>query len=606
MKRASTRKVLAVVTEAVIVKKDAPVYDMHNMLEIEAFFNECILDQPTSIRNLSSTLSAMINGKEKPRTFMITLAGPSDTGKSKTVKRLRHLLGMAPDYQYESLFIEYWVKSVDFGPWTADDDDITTRDGNDIVDRIHQSLKSRGDKQPPPPYVMLFVHNFDQATHLFKLVINSLLCSKPGATSSVLTLPVGTTLLIVCTCHYGEEKVTKMSERYDDVAEMYIRDDMRRGVMDTTIQRIDLLLPYYALSRDVLKQLMGKKFDKYVTASRIVERFGAQALKTAPRMKEMLINHVVGTGDNHGGLRNVERVLKNKLDQLFQAGIAVIDGLQKKPMSDTIYLESSSFDTRSFGELLERELDKVTGEFIKSIKEDPRNQQILANCNPNRAGTVDAVSMRYGEKPLCGLVMNVNYVTINNYYDTQETTKITEKLKARNKKLKGCLIAVNAAVKKEPHGVIGGIIRSNKELFNESSDDSGEEYVSILGKRKAADPVVSVVKKARTDESVTPVVATMSDDDDSSDIDYDFPAGDLVFSEEEKLDDLDLDILKSDEEWEYIPPVPKKKGRPFTEVKGFLRIDSPSKRGRVVWQCTKCLHSVSKIAYTSSHRCLIY
>lgn len=594
MKRKNTKKSAATI---VPVKKEPPVQAMRNMLEIEAFLNERVLDQPTSIRNLSSALSAMINGKEKRGTFMMMLAGPSDTGKLKTVKRLRHLLGMIPEYQYETLVIEYWVKSVDFGPETD------TKDGNDIIERIHQALDGC---DANPPYVMLFVHNFSQATHPFKLVINSLVCGK-----SAVILPKDTTLLIVCTSHYGEEKVVKMSERYDDVAEMFIRDDMRRSVMDTTIQRVDLILPYYALSRDVLKQLMGKKFDKYVTASRIVERFGAQALKTAPRMKEMLINHVVGTGETQGNLRNIERVLKNKLDQLFQAGIAVIDGLQKKPMSDTIYLESSSFDTRSFGELLERELDKVTGEFIKSIKEDPRNQQILANCNPNRAGTVDAVSMRYGEKPLCGLVMNVNYVTINNYYDTQETTKITEKLKARNKKLKGCLIAVNAAVEKEPHGVIGGIIRSNKELFNESSDDSGEEYTSILGKRKAvADPVVLGVKKPRTEETTTtvPLVSTTmsddDDDDDSSNIDYNFPVGDLVFSEEEALDDLDLDILKSDEEWEYIPPVPKKKGRPFTEVKGFLRIDSPTKRGRAVWQCMKCSHSVSKIAYTNSHRCL--
>lgn len=610
------------VTKAAIVvkKKVAPITTMRNMLDIESYFNECILDQPTSIRNLSSTLSAMIDDrkysatKKNRHTFMIALAGPSGTGKTATINRLRSLLGMTEGYEYESLFIEYCVKSMDkksggeCGDVDDHHDESHKNNGLDIIERINKALATTSALSlPPPPYVVLFVHNFGHATYAFKLVVNSLVCG-----NSSLVLPEGTTLLIVCTCHYGGDKIAMMNERDDDMAEQYIRDEMRRSIVDTTTQRIGLFLPYYLLNRDVLKLLLGQRLDKFVRESGIVERFGAQALETAPAMKEMLINHVLGKGECVGSLHNVGRVLDNKLTHLFQAGTTVYDGLQKKPLTDTIHLESSSFNTRLFGAILERELDKVTGDFIKSLKNDPRNQQILAKCDPNREGTVDSVSMRYGENPLCGLVMNVNYVTINNYYDTQETTKITEELKARNKKLKGCLIAVNAAVEKEPHGAIGGIIQNNKELFNESSEDSGEETgrsLICVTKRKASDEYENGLpkfKKARVEE-VLPVVvataATVEPKEELGETNEDFyPLDELIFSDEQEGSDIDFDILESGDEWEYVPPIPKKKGRPYGEIKGFTRICGPS--GRPSWECKKCTHRVSKIPYARKHKCL--
>jgi hypothetical protein len=412
-----------------------------------------------------------------------------------------------------------------------------------------------------------------------------------------------------------------MSQRYDDTAEQYIRDDMRRGVVDTTMNRIDMFLPYYPLTRNVIKQLLGKRLDKFVQASGIVEHIGAQALKTDPKMKEMLINHILGKGEKvTGGLHNYVCALENKLGQLLQAGTTVYNGLQKKPLSDTIHLESSTFNTRLFGQILERELDKETGDFIKSLKDDPRNQQVLANCDPNRAGTVDSVSMRYGENPLCGLVMNVNYVTINNYYDTQETAKITEELKATTKRLKGCLIAVKAAVEKEPHGAIGGIIKNNKELFNESSDDSGEETTptpsrslicaattttTTTTKRKADDQLTSPpqpqLKKPRLEEEKKKVDAFTYIEMEDTGEDY-YPLDELVFSDEQLYNEIDFNnLLESDDEWEYVSPIPKKKGRPYKEIKGFTRIDLEN--GRPAWQCKRCHLALSKILYTRNHKC---
>lgn len=626
-----TSKKNAVVVVSVPQKKtqlilEAPIASMRNMLEIERYFNERILDQSTSIRNLSSCLASMNderkytnNKRSKQDVVMIVLAGPSSTGKTKTMRRMRQLLGMEENYEYEALFIEYYVKPVDYDP--GDDKESSygsaVRDRQDIGVRLRDALKIATDATTPPPYVMLFVHNFSHTTYPSGL-INSLVYGSGG-----LSIPQGTKLLIMCTCQYGSEKIAQMSQRYDDTAEQYIRDEMRRGVVDTTMNRIDMFLPYYPLTRNVIKQLLGKRLDKFVQASGIVEHIGAQALKTEPAMKEMLINHILGKGENEnvsGGLHNYVCALENKLGQLLQAGTTAYNSLHKKPPSDTIHLESTSFKTSYFGQILERQLDEETSDFIKSLKDDPRNQQVLANCDPDRAGTVDSVNMRYGVNPLCGLVMNVNYVTINNYYDTQETAKITVELKTRIKKLKGCLIAVNAAVEKEPHGAIGGIIKNNKELFNESSDDSGEETpttpnlslvcaATTTTKRKAdnqlGEPSTQPqLKKPRLKEEEAAAVTTVTyiEAEDTGE-DY-YPLDELVFSDEQPYGgEIDLlnDILESDDEWEYVPPIPKKKGRPYTKIEGFTRVDQLN--GRPAWQCRVCEQTLSKVLYTRNHKC---
>ena len=665
-------------------RKKAPIQSIRDMLDIEKHFNEQILDQPTSIRRLSSTLSDMvfrrealvpivastIAEEEQVLLYTIALVGPSGTGKNTTVRCLRHFLGMDEGYEFEHQFIEMTASPLEgsqesfmYGNHGASS--ASSRDGLAIINHLNNGLKNTPlPNKEAPPYLMLLLHDFENAPYSFKLTIDNLIrTARLALKNAQFKLPRATALFIVCTCHYGADSLMEMSLRCDDAAREYIRRAMIRSVPDTTIQRINLLLPYYPLAHEVFELLLGKKLDAYINSSSIVKRMGASALCSTPEMKKMLIKHVLNTLDKRSGMHGGERILKDKVNVLFETGISVIDRMQqekKRMLNEKIYLDAFSLDTRLFGEMLGKELDKVTGTLIQSMKENPVNKQQLAKCDPTMNGTVEAVGMRYGEIPLCGLIMNVTYVTINNYYEGDEATEsLKERLrysKEENKKLKGCLLAVTAAVEKDQHDKIDGIIRKSQQLLHESSDDSHDDVRhAICHKRKAAAAAIATShsdigqmhKRPRIDETSTiieeeevileeeeerplsPFHHLFADDEaeyeerikrerrrlDSDDDQYD----DLYLSEEDELlfssdepDYLDclLDESESEEEEEEADPsvtMPveqeKKRGRPCREIEGFIRIVNRNSPKAPLWECIQCHIRLTKVIYTKNHRC---
>ena len=601
---AQAKKALAAAATAIVTipkKNEAPARTICNMIAIENHFKEKVLDQPTSIRRLSYTLSEMLNRcQEDIAIYLWTLSGPSGTGKTRTARELRHFLGMDEGYEYEEQYVEFDA-SANYGG-----DEIANRDCHDVIDRLSAA------KQTPSPYLFLFIHGFDEASYVFKQLIYCLVRDGHYKTSNGthFKLPKDTALLIVCGCHYGKKLILDMTSRCDDAALIAIKQDMRRSIPDQMIERIDLILPYYPLRIETRRILLGIKYDSYIQNSRLVKRYGIAILKSSPAGKEMLINHVLSKIDKDCGMHSKERELKDKMNSLFESCIAVMEGMHQRHPTETIYLEKFSFDTQRFGEILNREFDKVTAGFLTSIKDNPANQQYLDKCDPGRNGKVDALTMRYGEEiPLCGLIMNITYITVNNYYGDEETEDLKDsnkRLEEKNKKLKGCLLAVNAAAEKEQHGTINAIIKNNKELFNESSDESGEEKAAaspLLLKRKASreeeenaqnkKPRVEEVIEVENGESQAVVTEELyfSEDMTSHSTD-DISFSELLRSEEEPQPILSLQQQEEEER----SCISRSKG-----IDGFTRCELKNKC--YTWQCNRCEKVVSRAKYTHSHVC---
>lgn len=646
----------AITTTTPIQRHKAPASSISNMLEIEKYFNECILDQTTSIRSLSVTLSTLLNNigpvLDRDESFtpqMITLAGPSGTGKTATVKCLRHFLGMDEGYEFEKQFIEFHTScsnsTIQYDDMNSnssqkDPHELLSRDSHDILTRLNQSIENYG--ATPPPYVLLFIDDYDHTSQASRYLINRLLGNGQyrSTEGSQFVLPKQTALLIVCTCLYGGDDIIKMEERCDYTAKRHISRAMEKYV--PTNQCRNLILPYYPLADEILKELLGKKLDSYIGSPRLLKRFGVEVLSSTPEMKNTLIKHVLTKVDKRYGMHGGETLLLNKLDVLFETGIAVIDQMREKERAP-IFLESFTFDTSLFGEILDKELNNVTnGDIIRTIKDNPENKQYLAKCDASQNGFVETVGMRCGAKPVSGLIMNVTYVNINNYYDTNETTKL---VKATNKKLKACIKAINdVVVQKGSHNMIDDIIKNHQELLHESSDDSGEEAadatrkkkrllpqekcLSTSGsggtqKRKATDDGASkrtLHKKSKTTHPVTDVTGNTSviseesssssttfsseEDEETQNLRIDMGLDDFFSLDEDVFSSSEVsfaEVFCSDDEWECKPKKPKKRGRPVKTIPGFKRVQIGSKDP--YYQCITCDKSFSKAKGATKHQC---
>lgn len=622
------------------VKQKAPSHTINNMLEIEKHFNERILDQATSIRRLSVLISTVLHNSkpimrgDEALLYMITIAGPRGTGKTETVTCLKHFMGMDEDYEYAEQFIEYDAAS---GGNTSDmmiscdehnKSGSSASDSQDVITRLNRAVESH--EKQTPPYIMLYVNEYEHSPSSFKFIVNSLISTGQYKTSQGVqfALPKETSLLVVCTSHCGDDDIMEMEERCDDAAKQYIRRAMEQS--NPNVQRRNLLLPYYPLSPEVLKELLANKLERYITCSRLLKSLGIEVLTSTQEMKEMLIKHVLLKIDKRYGMHSGERMLKDKLDVMFETGRAMIE-LDRDRKKEPIFLDSFTLDTQLFGAILEKELvePNANTEIIRTIRDNPENKQYLARCDPSLNGIVEAVGMRYGAKPVCGLIMNVTYINITNIYETDENTK---RLKQKNKLLKSCITAIGDVVeKKDSHNTVGDILKNYHDLLNESSDDSDDAARhsrlaitpdELKNKRKVEDLEVSTLssscsKKAKTSHTSSSSSSSSFSSSSSSSEDEETREAriaeeiDKFFStDEEMFSDSEMsfsEIFYSDEDeneekWQaLLPPKPKKRGRPVKTIEGFKRVENSARN--VSYVCLQCEARISKPCYANRHQC---
>lgn len=518
--------------------KLAPARTIHGFLEIEAHFRTRIRDQDTAIQHIAASLSrALANSNDEKRDtsetsiYTMTLCGPTGCGKTETALALKNFLGMDNGYEYGGQFIELdgstYGESTQINSVTGGGAGLVGyQDGNSLSERLLKAVDDyrTSDDAAPPPYLMLFIDEIDKADPGFLRNLNGLLGAGKYVSPSGKSfyLPQGTLLFVVLTANYGASAIAAMTGRNDDLAQQYIREDMRsRDMQDCTIGRLGQLLPYYPIKREILYALMVEKLETFIACSPMAKRYGAKNILYKEEVKEGLVNSVLDKMDHYCGIRGGLEHLFKKLNLLFEISYAKLNAMihtkECSPeLGHSIHIDTHTFDVK---ELFRKEITQILHkDIIETIREIPANKQCIEQCPADHDGVVNAVGMRYGDKQLCNLIMGFNFHTIINNYGNAETTLITQSLQAKLKRAKrkekimrDCLTELSDATRKRTTlKQIKSIVERNQALLRESlsdeSDDHGEETLVTnpdLPITTVATPV-KTTKRPRTKSDNTP------------------------------------------------------------------------------------------------------
>lgn len=677
------------VTTTTTMKREhklAPARTIHGFLDIEAHFRRRIRDQDTAIQHIAASLSRALSSIAERDTYTqetnddietsiytMTLCGPSGCGKTETVLALKNFFGMDTGYEYENQYIELdgstYGESMQINSVTGGGAGLVGyQDGNSLSERLLKAIadyqKNLGDDDQQPPYLMLFIDEIDKADPGFLRNLNGLLGAgkyvSPSGNSFY--LPRGVLLFVVLTANYGAHAIGEMSMRNDDLAQEYIKEEMRAHHMqDYTIGRLGQILPYYPIKREVLYALMVEKLDAFIARSPMAKAHGVKNILYKEEVKERLVNSVLDKMDNNCGIRGGLEQLFKKLNLLFEISFAKLNTMIRTKECPVILDQSIHIDTHSFDikELFRKEIKQILHkDIIDTIHEIPANKQCIEQCPSDHDGVVNAVGMRYGDKQLCNLIMGFNFHTIINNYGNAETTIITqslqEKLKRAKRKeriMRGCLAELSDATRKKTTiKAIKTIIERNQALLSESlSDESDDHEQPVMKPRKRTAPKnihhQQPIKKKRKVEPIIPdetpqqMILVPRDDVTIEEVTFSDEDGEYsVFNDEEIAAIFDLARKEADEEAaakkreedlsfiEEVTPLNSSYeedsndsevmlydniirenlrrvcgGRPPREYEGFRRVKT--KRSTAILECHGCKKRINS-RYAKNHKCV--
>lgn len=181
------------------------------------------------------------------------LSGPSGNGKTLTVQRLRHYMGMDEGYRYKHC--EVYVQSCDGSVYS-------------MVDCLVAAVQSK----TPPPVILLHVEDTNCAHRDVLPLVTSLLehGELKGADNGHFRLPVETALLCVFTSCYGElPHLTPLHSH--EYAQHAIKADMKaHGIASRHMERMGTIVPYRPLEPKQMKGVLAVKLDEFL-AQRMIE-----------------------------------------------------------------------------------------------------------------------------------------------------------------------------------------------------------------------------------------------------------------------------------------------------------------------------------------------
>jgi hypothetical protein len=204
-------------------------------------------------------------------------------------------------------------------------------------------------------------------------------------------------------------------------------------------------------------------------------------------------------------------------------GLGVIQTMvaENEPLLKPILVTAHSIDTHRFAESLDKQLDNVikeikqqrqsstggglsTTQVIDSIFENPDNHQIMDKCDTSQKGTVEAVTMAYGDRPLCSLVVNItynNYQVVNHLDQQEEVRHLKRRLTSYKNTLKEMIHTIDrTCTESSPfHSTMKKIADTKRELIesSNSSDDDDDDHHNEDEEAVAALGVTTTKKKKR-------------------------------------------------------------------------------------------------------------
>lgn len=322
-----------------------------------------VLHQEIATEQISSTMAQIkqrrqdiLQGRcrENRNIFITTLAGPSGVGKTETVLRCCHELGMDKGYANERNYIFLTGRSFNNETHnTAASGAGAGYEGHDekksVADQLMACLESPLDaliKSLPkhslerakmeqkrregllsddPPYICLFIDEFDKAHSSFVQSVIGLFDTGriKNSHGEEFQLPRNTILVIFLAANYGAEALCRLEDDHFSRAQSIIRGAMiERGLTSDMIGRMGTLIVFFKLSEENFIKILQNKLVVYMKTRN--EQYAGQlgAIQCDDETRAFLIHHVLNTMYGDGGVRVGLKDLFNNLDTLFQDAIS--------------------------------------------------------------------------------------------------------------------------------------------------------------------------------------------------------------------------------------------------------------------------------------------
>lgn len=461
----------------------APVLaeENHKQPQIFAYFKERVKGQDTSLNRLACTLASFLSTRETI-TFSMLIGGANGSGKRTTISNVRHFLGMDPGQRYAKQYVDVEGVSLDEGSqYNNNNNNIGGCEA--LVKRLNKAKKTAtsSDTGRPEsvPYLCLFIDNIERVSRSFiesiiKPLKEKAQCYAPSGT--LFTLPAKTPLLILYTSHCASDEIANMKHADDLMASDLIYRALLKRWPDTNAgNHVGVILPYYPLGHETLRPMLMKTFEDFVAKSHMTRRFGEGSVQYGDEVKNLLIDHVLARVNATHGAQGSLGQLSHRLDILFSMALAEMEKLVEENvvcasfLAKPIFVSAQSIDTKRFAESFTKKLEHVIQEFnttsssnnnreietfrvIESILDNPENSQFIEQCDTSKEGHVNAVTMAYGDRPLCSLVVNINYTNIHviNHRDEHDKVRhLKKKVRACRDTLKMMIDTIDKSSKKE-------------------------------------------------------------------------------------------------------------------------------------------------------------
>lgn len=473
--------------------------------QIYHFLRERVKGQDTSLNGLASILSSLLACR-KSHIYRALLGGASGSGKTTTVHAVKQLLGMGEGQRYARQFIEISGVTVNDAA-TAATQRVYNREKEALVKRLNKAKRATSSsdtgKKEPYPYLCLFVDDVDKATHAFIDFLGLLLeRSVQKSTADGFTLPARTPLLVLFTSSSASDEIGAMKKNDDLMAsDMVRRAFSKRWQNSSLMKHLEPILPFYPLKTETLRPILLQKFDEYVTDSGLTSRFGQRAIQYSDEVKHLLVDHVLARVNTSHGIQGSIGQLFYRLDIFFSTGLGIINTMvsENEQLLRPIQVTAHSIDTHRFAESLDKQLDSVIQEFkqqqqqqlvalgptvptsqvIDAIMTNPENQQIMGECDPGQEGKVNAVTMAYGDRPLCSLVVNIiynNYQVVNHHDQHEEVQRLKRKMRGYKHTLKEVIETIDRTCKESTfNDRMRQFADAKRELVESSNTSSSDE-----------------------------------------------------------------------------------------------------------------------------------
>lgn len=489
-------------------KLESPINGHRFMGNIEKFLRGKIREQDTAMRTIAFKLVSMRDkksyGDSQPSNLhKLVFSGTSGCGKTETARWIKHLLGMDHGFEHERQYVEVSKERKDCASSsTTTTGDAICPDIDTLVDRLNTALESYDNvERGHPRFMMLLVDEIDYMDEAFLPNMNSLLrsgCLTKSDKKGSFQLPNETTLIIVFTCSYGEDGISKIPKPHNtNEAKLCIYEDMTaRGMSESTAKQMGDLVPFYPLNTETIKVILMDRLEQFIKESSLCAQFGE--ITYHGNVKNLLIDKVINLTEQGRGIRQRLGKLLENIGEFFETALYELHERQTEhdTIRNTLVVTMREIDLKNFDEQMEREWEPFVNEVMRSIMNNPCVYSTIAEYRI-REENADALSMYVNNNTndhvaSMLVAMDGGYVRQqNNVFNKCSGTSPAQvvMLKEKNQELVDTLGKVESLVNKnknDPHfhqKVKAVVIKSKKNLSRYDDDHSYSSPLLLLNNR---------------------------------------------------------------------------------------------------------------------------